>query len=68
MKSNLVLFQFLLYCCFSLTAVAQKKVEHKVIKANEIEWGLLNPLRGDASPRAANLWGIGLKIQQQECL
>lgn len=28
-----------------------------VISTDNIEWGLLNPLRGDASPRAASLWG-----------
>ncbi|MES9991589.1 MAG: DUF4437 domain-containing protein [Candidatus Thiodiazotropha sp.] len=31
--------------------------DHTVISADNIEWGLLNPLRGDASPRAADLWG-----------
>lgn len=31
--------------------------EHNVITSNEIDWGLLNPARGDASPKAANLWG-----------
>lgn len=28
-----------------------------VIQANEVNWGYLNPLRGDKSPGAANLWG-----------
>ncbi|WP_444931133.1 DUF4437 domain-containing protein [Microbulbifer sp. SSSA002] len=32
-------------------------VEHSVISTDKIQWGLLNPLRGDASPRAADLWG-----------
>lgn len=31
--------------------------DHLVIATDDIEWGLLNPLRGDASPRAADLWG-----------
>jgi hypothetical protein len=31
--------------------------DHSVISTDNIEWGLLNPLRGDASPRAADLWG-----------
>ena len=31
--------------------------DHSVIATDDIEWGLLNPLRGDASPRAADLWG-----------
>lgn len=29
----------------------------KVVAANDIEWGYLNPLRGDKSPGAADLWG-----------
>lgn len=34
-----------------------KADDYSVIAASNIEWGLLNPLRGDASPRAADLWG-----------
>lgn len=29
----------------------------KVVAASDIEWGYLNPLRGDKSPGAADLWG-----------
>lgn len=29
----------------------------KVIAANNVNWGYLNPLRGDLSPGAADLWG-----------
>lgn len=29
----------------------------RVVPAAEIEWGHLNPLRGDKSPRAGTLWG-----------
>jgi hypothetical protein len=29
----------------------------QVRAATELQWGPLNPARGDASPRAANLWG-----------
>lgn len=29
----------------------------KILKAQDIEWGYLNPLRGALSPGAANLWG-----------
>jgi hypothetical protein len=29
----------------------------KVVLAKDIEWGYLNPLRGNLSPGAANLWG-----------
>jgi hypothetical protein len=30
---------------------------NKVISTSDIQWGLLNPLRGEKSPRAADLWG-----------
>lgn len=29
----------------------------KVVKASDVQWGYLNPLRGDKSPGAADLWG-----------
>lgn len=38
-------------------ALPLKANDHSVIATDNIEWGLLNPLRGDASPRAADLWG-----------
>ncbi|MEM9806584.1 MAG: DUF4437 domain-containing protein [Cyanobacteria bacterium P01_D01_bin.56] len=31
--------------------------ESEVVAISEIEWSPLNPARGDASPRAADLWG-----------
>ena len=34
-----------------------KADDHSVVATENIEWGLLNPLRGDASPRASDLWG-----------
>ncbi|MDO6693334.1 DUF4437 domain-containing protein [Aliiglaciecola sp. 3_MG-2023] len=43
---------------FSSTSMAQSpKNQSKVIDAAEIKWGYLNPLRGDKSPGAADLWG-----------
>lgn len=30
---------------------------NEVVQASEIEWGYLNPLRGDKSPAAGKLWG-----------
>jgi hypothetical protein len=44
---------------FALMSVAlpSKAGEHIIIATDNIEWGLLNPLRGDESPRAADLWG-----------
>jgi hypothetical protein len=40
-----------------ITTLPSKADDHLVIATHNIEWGLLNPLRGDASPRAADLWG-----------
>ncbi len=39
----------------SSTATAASRAE--VVAANEVNWTPLNPARGDASPRAATLWG-----------
>ena len=36
--------------------------DYTVIATDNIEWGLLNPLRGDASPRAYDLWGDTVNI------
>ncbi len=43
----------------TLVAAADKDAGSlvKVITANEVEWGYLNPLRGALSPGAADLWG-----------
>ncbi len=35
----------------------------KVISADEVKWGYLNPLRGDQSPGAADLWGDRTKTE-----
>ena len=40
-----------------ITTLRSEANDHSVIATDNIEWGLLNPLRGDASPRAADLWG-----------
>lgn len=49
----------LTFAVFVLMSVAlpSKANEHTIISTENIEWGLLNPLRGDASPRATDLWG-----------
>ncbi len=39
------------------SALLSKEPDHTVISTENIDWGLLNPLRGDASPRAADVWG-----------
>jgi len=33
------------------------KSENEVVTADNVEWGWLNPLRGDKSPAAGKLWG-----------
>lgn len=44
----------LVFICPLFSAQAN---DHTIIATKDIKWGLLNPLRGDASPRAADLWG-----------
>ncbi|WP_241905003.1 DUF4437 domain-containing protein [Shewanella sp. 10N.286.52.C2] len=46
-------------CSFAaFPAIAeQSQPQSEVISSGEIQWGYLNPLRGDKSPGAANLWG-----------
>lgn len=39
------------------TAALAAQTASKVVAANDIEWGYLNPLRGNKSPGAADLWG-----------
>ncbi|MBQ4830143.1 DUF4437 domain-containing protein [Alteromonas sp. MMG017] len=39
------------------TAAFAAQTASKVVAATDIEWGYLNPLRGDKSPGAADLWG-----------
>lgn len=48
--------RFVLFTLMSV-ALPSKANEHTIISTENIEWGLLNPLRGDASPRATDLWG-----------
>ncbi|MBW3163797.1 DUF4437 domain-containing protein [Ferrimonas balearica] len=47
-------FAALIVAGIGVPALAQG---HQVIAAGDIEWGMLNPARGDASPKAADLWG-----------
>ncbi|MBF7073543.1 DUF4437 domain-containing protein [Glaciecola sp. MH2013] len=53
---NLVYTYTLITILFSASTLADNKTV-KVIESNEVEWGHLNPLRGELSPGAANLWG-----------
>lgn len=46
--------------CASTTsgeAAERTKAGAAIVLASEVEWQALNPARGDASPRAATLWG-----------
>ncbi|WP_418513210.1 DUF4437 domain-containing protein [Corallibacter sp.] len=53
----------LLMLLLSVTAFAQtpttdaRKSKNEVVTADNVEWGWLNPLRGDKSPAAGKLWG-----------
>ena len=42
---------------FTSTSAFAAETTSKVVAADDIEWGYLNPLRGDKSPSAADLWG-----------
>ncbi|AQQ67939.1 hypothetical protein Mag101_09995 [Microbulbifer agarilyticus] len=42
------------FCTFASPSISG---DHTVISTENIKWGLLNPARGDASPKAADLWG-----------
>ena len=49
------------HCFFALSILLavpfMTHADTKVVPANDVEWGYLNPLRGDKSPGAADLWG-----------
>lgn len=59
MLINKLMFATALAGSFFTTAVqAESKLSTSVVvSANDIQWGYLNPLRGDKSPGAADLWG-----------
>jgi len=54
-RNKLTIASLLLSTCFLLVPGAQ--AQGKVIAAKDVEWGYLNPARGDKSPGAADLWG-----------
>ena len=54
-RNKLTVASLLLSTCFLLVPGAHAK--DKVIAAKDVEWGYLNPARGDQSPGAADLWG-----------
>ena len=46
-----------LVIAISVATLNSEAADHSIIATDSIKWGLLNPLRGDASPKAADLWG-----------
>ncbi len=46
-----------LVACGGSSAPATPVATHRVLASSELDWRALNPARGDASPRAADLWG-----------
>lgn len=57
MKHILKLSTFALTATLLSSPTFATEGSSKVIAANNIEWGYLNPLRGELSPGAADLWG-----------
>ena len=53
------LFLVIITACHVTFSTAQAKENNSsyVKPVNELEWGYLNPARGDKSPAAANVWG-----------
>ena len=54
-RNKLTVASLLLSTCFLLVPGAH--AQDNVIAAKDVEWGYLNPARGDKSPGAADLWG-----------
>ena len=52
---KLTLTSLIISACASF--IPSSYAETKVVSVESVEWGFLNPARGDKSPGAANLWG-----------
>lgn len=57
MRKALIAIGVLLALNTNIAVASDLKKRADVVLGSEIQWGDLNPARGDASPRAANLWG-----------
>tara|TARA_B100001059_G_scaffold178277_1_gene178893 strand:+ start:1543 stop:2409 length:867 start_codon:yes stop_codon:yes gene_type:complete len=57
MKCRIVLSALILTTSLISVPTFADEHESKVIPANKVKWGYLNPLRGEQSPGAADLWG-----------
>lgn len=60
MKTDKTLFALAVVTQLALNSPANaddSKLKSSVIQSDRVNWGYLNPLRGEQSPGAANLWG-----------
>jgi len=60
MKKNILIVLILVFGVFANAQTPKTdgiKSVNEVVTADNVEWGWLNPLRGDKSPAAGKLWG-----------
>lgn len=60
MKKNIITFVAILFCVYANAQTPTTdavKSKNEVVTVENVEWGWLNPLRGDKSPAAGKLWG-----------
>ncbi|MCH3885181.1 DUF4437 domain-containing protein [Tenacibaculum aquimarinum] len=60
MKKNIIIVVVILYGIYTnaqTPTIDNTKSKNEVVTADNVEWGWLNPLRGDKSPAAGKLWG-----------
>lgn len=57
MSLNKITLIIALTSVFTTSFTLADESKSVVISSDEVNWGYLNPLRGDKSPGAANLWG-----------
>ncbi len=60
MKKNMIVVATILlsvYVNAQTPKTDNAKSKNEVVAASDVEWGWLNPLRGDKSPTAGKLWG-----------
>ena len=50
-------FASLVFSSESINLKSAAEQNHQLVLFSEVEWGQLNPARGDKSPRTATLWG-----------
>lgn len=57
--ASVVIAAFCANFAVSSDSITQKSTEqtHKVLLMDQVEWGHLNPARGDQSPSTGTLWG-----------